>query len=86
MMSLKPLSIRSALPILFALAGALIVLCALLSLAAAMLPYPDPTPELLAEQQADLQTYRSILFTGLGVFVAGAAVSLVRFIVWFQRR
>lgn len=40
--------------------------------AAAALPYPDPTPDLLSEQARDIRTAQVLLFGGLFIFLADA--------------
>ena len=40
--------------------------------AAAALPYPDPTPELLSGQASDIRTAQALLFGGLFVLLADA--------------
>ena len=67
--------------LLSVLAGAGTALHGLLSAAAAALPYPDPTPELLSGQQADIQAGRARMCFGLGLLGFGLCLSLAWLVV-----
>ena len=47
-----------------------------LGLAAQALPYPDPTPELLAAQAASVRAWRLGILVSLGLSAAGIAGSV----------
>jgi hypothetical protein len=66
-MSITRLTALLLLPAAFAIAAVGFFLYA-----AAALPYPDPTPELLSEQAKDIRTAQALLFGGLFVFLADA--------------
>ncbi len=65
------MTLRRALPFLVVLAGGVVALHALFTLAGGSIPYPDPSPELLARQQAELAAARMRLGLGGGILLAG---------------
>jgi hypothetical protein len=42
------------------------------------LPYQDPTPELLAVQQRQIQTAKIVAFVGILLFILGVALVFLR--------
>lgn len=66
------------LPLLLCLLGLGLALHGGLDWAGASIPYPDPTPEMLAEQRDGLEAARIRACAGLGLFGAGVAVAVFR--------
>jgi hypothetical protein len=80
------MTFRRALPFLIVLVGGALALHALLSLAGASIPYPDPTPALLAQQQADLTSLRFRVWVGVGVLLVGLVLAGIHAWITLRRR
>ena len=63
--------------VIAAVIGSVSAIVCYLGLAAEALPYPDPTPEMLAAQAASVRAWQLGLFASLGLSAAGI-VGLVR--------
>ena len=74
----QPIKLKKAIPVSVFLAGLGLAAYSLAEFAGGSIPFQDPTPEMLRQQSAELDSAKLRFFIGAAIFFIGLAVSVIQ--------